>query len=186
MRIDSSGNLHIGKTTASNTTAGTSLLEDGRFAFIVDQGSGGQEVGVINNQTAGTYVIDFRQANVDQGRIRVTTTATEYQTSSDYRLKENVTYDWDATTRVKELKPARFNWIADPSVGTVDGFLAHEVQSIVPEAIGGEKDEVDNNGNPVYQGIDQSKLVPLLTKALQEALDKIDSLETRIEALENA
>ena len=186
MRIDSSGNLHIGKTTASNTAAGTSLLEDGRFAFIVDQGDGGQEVGVINNQTAGTYVIDFRQANVDQGRIRVTTTATEYQTSSDYRLKENVTYDWDATTRVKELKPARFNWIADTSVGTVDGFLAHEVQSIVPEAIGGEKDEVDNNGNPVYQGIDQSKLVPLLTKALQEALDKIDSLETRIEALENA
>ena len=186
MRIDSSGNVHVGKTTSSNTTAGTSLLEDGRFAFIVDQGSGGQEVGVINNQTSGTYVIDFRQADTDVGRIRVTASATEYQTSSDYRLKENVEYDWDATTRLNELKPARFSWIANPDVGTVDGFLAHEVSDIVPESIGGEKDEVDNDGNPVYQGIDQSKLVPLLTKALQEANARIDDLTTRLEALENA
>jgi len=186
MRIDSSGNLHVGKTSSSNTTAGTSLLESGRFAFIVDQGSGGQEVGVINNQTSGTYVIDFRQANTDVGRIRVTASATEYQTSSDYRLKENVEYDWDATTRLNQLKPARFSWIANPDVGTVDGFLAHEVSDIVPESIGGEKDEVDSDGNPVYQGIDQSKLVPLLTKALQEAHAKIDDLTARIEALENA
>jgi hypothetical protein len=193
MRIDSSGNLHVGKTATSNTTAGTSLLEDGRFTFIVDQGDGGQEVGVINNQTSGTYVIDFRQANTDVGRIRVTASATEYQTSSDYRLKENVEYDWDATTRLNELKPARFSWIANPDVGTVDGFLAHEVSDIVPESIGGEKDEVDSDGNPVYQGIDQSKLVPLLTKALQEAHAKIqiqenqiNDLTARIEALENA
>jgi hypothetical protein len=185
-RFDSSGNLHVGKTSSSNTTAGTSLLESGRFAFIVDQGSGGQEVGVINNQTSGTYVIDFRQANTDVGRIRVTASATEYQTSSDYRLKENVEYDWDATTRLNQLKPARFSWIANPDVGTVDGFLAHEVSDIVPESIGGEKDEVDSDGNPVYQGIDQSKLVPLLTKALQEAHAKIDDLTARIEALENA
>ena len=186
MRIDSSGNLHVGKTSSSNTTAGTSLLEDGRFAFIVDQGSGGQEVGVINNQTSGTYVIDFRQANTDVGRIRVTASATEYQTSSDYRLKENVEYDWDATTRLNELKPARFNWIKDDTNTLIDGFLAHEVSDIVPESIGGEKDEVDSDGNPVYQGIDQSKLVPLLTKALQEANAKIDNLTARLEALENA
>ena len=186
VRIDSSGNLHVGKTSSSNTTAGTSLLEDGRFAFIVDQGSGGQEVGVINNQTSGTYVIDFRQANTDVGRIRVTASATEYQTSSDYRLKENVEYDWDATTRLNELKPARFNWIKDDTNTLIDGFLAHEVSDIVPESIGGEKDEVDSDGNPVYQGIDQSKLVPLLTKALQEANAKIDNLTARLEALENA
>jgi hypothetical protein len=77
----------------------------------------------------------------------------------------------------------RFNFIADPD-RTVDGFLAHEVQAFVPEAVTGEKDEVDKDGNPVYQGIDQSKLVPLLTAALQEALQKIEALEARITALE--
>jgi hypothetical protein len=123
-----------------------------------------------------------------------------YNTSSDYRLKENVTTSWDATTRLKQLKPSRFNFIADADT-TVDGFLAHEVQEIVPEAINGTKDAVevwqdgeelpdgvsvgdnklDDDGNtiPVMQGIDQSKLVPLLVKTIQE-------LEARITALENA
>ena len=100
-----------------------------------------------------------------------------YNTSSDYRLKENVSYTWDATTRLKQLKPARFNFIADDTNTLVDGFLAHEVSSVVPEAITGTKDAVDADGNPEYQGIDQSKLVPLLIKTIQE-------LEARITALE--
>jgi hypothetical protein len=110
------------------------------------------------------------------GSIGVSTTATTYAVSSDYRLKENVTATWDATTRLKQLNPVRFNFIADADT-TVDGFLAHEVQDIVPEAITGTKDAVDDDGNPVYQGIDQSKLVPLLVKTIQE-------LEARITALE--
>ena len=121
-----------------------------------------------------------------------------YNTSSDYRLKENVDYTWDATTRLKQLKPARFNFIADADT-TVDGFLAHEVQSVVPEAITGEKDAVkvwdeadelpdgvsagdsklDADGNTIleYQSIDQSKLVPLLVKAIQELEARIATLE---------
>ncbi|MBM4179755.1 MAG: hypothetical protein FJ211_10575, partial [Ignavibacteria bacterium] len=75
----------------------------------------------------------------------------------------------------------RFNFIADPDK-TVDGFIAHEVQDIVPEAIHGEKDAVDDEGNPIYQGIDKSKLVPLLTAALQEAVAKIETLEARLTA----
>jgi hypothetical protein len=86
---------------------------------------------------------------------------------------------------VQQLNPVRFNFIADPD-RTVDGFLAHEVQDVVPEAITGTRDEVDAEGNPVYQGIDQSKLVPLLTAALQEALTKIETLEARVAALEAA
>ena len=82
-----------------------------------------------------------------------------------------------ALNRVSELKPSRFNFITDEDK-TVDGFLAHEVQDIVPEAITGEKDAVDEDGNPDYQGIDQSKLVPLLVGAIQE-------LEARIKILEN-
>jgi hypothetical protein len=119
------------------------------------------------------------------GSIVVNASSTSYSTSSDYRLKENVTAFTDGITRLQQLKPSRFNFITDPTK-TVDGFIAHEVQSIVPEAITGEKDAVDDEDNSIYQGIDQSKLVPLLTAALQEAIAKIEALETRLSALEGA
>jgi len=112
------------------------------------------------------------------GSISVTTIATAYNTSSDHRLKENVVDLTGATARLNQLAPKRFNFIADDTT-TVDGFIAHEVQSIVPEAITGTHNEVDDDGNPVYQGIDQSKLVPLLVATIKE-------LEARITALENA
>jgi hypothetical protein len=95
-----------------------------------------------------------------------------------------VDYTWDATTRLKQLKPARFNFIADDTNTLVDGFLAHEVSSVVPEAITGTKDAVDGEGNPDYQGIDQSKLVPLLVKGMQEQQALIESLTARIATLE--
>lgn len=123
----------------------------------------------LSNATTSTGVV---------GSIRITGSGTTYNTSSDYRLKENVVYDWDATTRLKQLKPARFNFIADADT-TVDGFLAHEAHAVVPECVTGTKDEVDEDGNAVMQGIDQSKLVPLLVKTIQE-------LEARITALEGA
>ena len=113
------------------------------------------------------------------GSISVTTSATAYNTSSDYRLKENVVPLTGAVDRLNQLQVHRFNFIADPNK-TVDGFIAHEAQAVVPECVTGTKDEVDDEGNPVYQGIDQSKLVPLLTAALQEALAKIETLEQRL------
>jgi len=143
----------------------------------------------------------FNSAGTDVGSIDTTASATSYNTSSDYRLKENVVEDWDATTRLKQLNPVRFNFIADADT-TVDGFLAHEVQSVVPEAItgthNGMRDEeyevtpavLDEDGNvvtpavmgtrsvPDYQGIDQSKLVPLLVKTIQELEARIAALET--------
>ena len=131
-----------------------------------------------------TYAGDYffahmsNHSNTTIGSISCTTTSTAYNTSSDHRLKENVSYTWDATTRLKQLKPARFNFISDADT-TVDGFLAHEAQAVVPEAVTGTHNEVDEDGNPEYQGIDQSKLVPLLVKTIQE-------LEARITALEGA
>jgi hypothetical protein len=119
------------------------------------------------------------------GSITTSTTATAYNTSSDYRLKENLVPLTGAIDRLQQIPVHRFNFIADPD-RTVDGFIAHETQAVVPEAVHGTKDEVDNEGNPVYQGIDQSKLVPLLTAALQEAIAKIEALETRLSALEAA
>ncbi len=123
------------------------------------------------------HEVAFKRGSEYVGSISTSTTATSYNTSSDYRLKENVDYTWDATTRLKQLKPARFNFIADDTNTLVDGFIAHEVSSVVPEAISGAKDAVDSDGNIDAQGIDQSKLVPLLVKTIQE-------LEARITALE--
>jgi hypothetical protein len=132
--------------------------------------------------TAGTDpVIHFSDAaGEDCGSIDLNASANTvaYTTSSDYRLKENVNYSWDATTELKKLKPAKFNFKADADT-TVEGFLAHEVSDIVPIAVTGEKDAVDEDGNMVVQGIDQSKLVPLMVKTIQE-------LEARIKTLEDA
>ena len=120
-----------------------------------------------------------------------------YNTSSDYRLKENEVLISDGITRLKRLKPYRFNFKTDSSK-KVDGFFAHEADTVVPEAVTGEKDAVVTQamidsgqideaiGTPVYQGIDQAKLVPLLTAALQEAIAKIETLEAKVASLESA
>ena len=136
----------------------------------------------VNRNTTGT-VFAVRYQSVAKGGIDVTTTSVVYNTSSDYRLKENIAGINNAIDRVKQLKPKRFNFIQEPSV-VVDGFMAHEAQEVVPESVTGAKDEIDDNGEPVYQGIDHSKLVPLLTAALQEAIGKIETLTSRVEALE--
>ena len=133
-------------------------------------------------------MVDFTAGSATPGgSISITSgTSVSYNTSSDYRLKENVVDLPGAIDRVKQLAPKRFNFIADAD-RTVDGFLAHEAQTVVPEAVTGEKDGEE------MQGIDQSKLVPLLTAALKEAIAKIETLETqnadltaRITALETA
>lgn len=142
--------------------------------------NGAADNGIYLRNTAGGSadqgLLTFDRSGTSTGKISQSNTGTSYVTSSDYRLKENVITDWDATTRLKQLKPSRFNFIIDADK-TVDGFLAHEVQAIVPEAITGTKDAMKGDGTPDYQGIDQSKLVPLLVKTIQE-------LEARITALE--
>ena len=146
---------------------------------------------LLNRQTSDGTIIELRRGWGAGGSIEVGTNSATYNTSSDYRLKENIVAISDGITRLKTLKPSRFNWIGDTS-STRDGFIAHEVTA-VPEAITGTKDETYTedepnlnvkSGDPKYQGIDQSKLVPLLTAALQEAITKIETLETKVAALE--
>jgi len=176
-------------TITGDSRVGIGCVPDGSFLHL----TGGSEGSYLmkfkaNNDTHQThYMMAFtdNSGNIVGSVQTDNNNATSYITNSDYRLKENVNYNFEATTRLKELKPARFNFISDDTNTLVDGFIAHEVSSVVPEAISGEKDAVDSNNNPIHQGIDQSKLVPLLTAALQEAITKIETLEDRINALEN-
>jgi len=181
--VDSGGNVLVGTTSKnpsssynSSSPNGTSLLGN----KIECSRTGGVPFD-FNRAETGTIGI-FRRAGTLVGSIGVTGDATSYNTSSDYRLKEDIIEMDGSIDRLKALKPCNFRWKSD---GTrVDGFIAHEAQEVVPEAVTGTKDAVDEEGNPDYQGIDQAKLVPLLTKALQEAVAKIESLEARVAALE--
>jgi hypothetical protein len=199
MRIDSAGNILGNKSSTSFNVTGTILSPAGGiYATTVNDtcffaNRTGSDGGVFGFYRNGSVV----------GSISITSSSTSYNTSSDYRLKENVVEITDGITRVKQLAPKRFNFIADDTT-TVDGFLAHEAQTVVPEAVTGEKDAtreeqyevraavLNDEGEevipavmgtrtvPDHQGIDQSKLVPLLTAALQEAITKIETLEQRL------
>jgi hypothetical protein len=195
MRISTEGNLLI------NTTSKISFPTNKAAAAF---GIGGEVNLKLSSYGSAHTFQQFILAGSVIGSISGTSSATSYNTSSDYRLKENVDYEFTALDRVAQLKPARFNFIDDADT-TVDGFLAHEVQDIVPEAITGEKDAVkeeeyeitpavlDDDGNvvteaemgtrevPEYQGIDHSKLVPLLTKAMQEQQTIIENLQSRLD-----
>ena len=157
MRFNSGGDLAIGDTSEP-----TRHSQATKVLIYNDSGTSSQAALHCSRNGTGTeFQVAFSNAYGVRGTITTTASAVSYNTSSDYRLKENVVDLAGATARLKQLEPKRFNFIADADT-TVDGFLAHEVQAVVPEAITGTKDEVDADGNPVYQGIDQSKLVPLL------------------------
>ena len=159
----------------------------------------------MNKNTTGgnsdNRYIDFYWNNQTKGSITNSGgSSTSYNTSSDYRLKENIVDITDGITRLKQLKPRRFNWIEDSTNTLQDGFIAHEVSSFIPEAVTGTKDRVvtqaevdadtqpqnDAAGTPVYQQMDYAKVTPLLTAALQEALAKIETLEAKVAALEGS
>ena len=178
MRIDSSGSVQVNTTNSYGGQFTVYGNSDSVYnPMTVAQGAAGS--------TTRTSISFYRvAASAEVGRIRTTNTSTSYETSSDYRLKENAVDMTGAIARVKNLQPKRFNFIADDTDTLVDGFMAHEAQTVVPEAVTGTHNEVDDDGNPVYQGIDQAKLVPLLTGALQEAIAKIEALEARVDALE--
>jgi hypothetical protein len=210
LRLTSAGEMLIGKTSFNNDI-GCAFNQNGVGYFVAGGGSVPLLVNSITSNNTQTLV-QFYKNSSGVGSISSTGSSTAYNTSSDYRLKTDVQPMVGASARVQALNPVNFEWISD---GTrVDGFLAHEAATVVPEAITGEKDAMrdeeyevtpaveatfDEEGNvlteaveavmgtrnvPDYQGIDQSKIVPLLTAALQEALTKIDSLETRLTALE--
>ena len=183
MRVLANGDVRIGNNLTDISARSAALQVSGNEPFVIYGYGNGYGIGVYmrpNASSSGTHTaFTFRnESDIQVGSITTTSSATAFNVSSDYRLKENVVEMTSALDRVSQLKPSRFNFIADANK-TVDGFLAHEVSNIVPEAITGEKDAVDENGNPSYQGIDQSKLVPLLVGAIQELKAEIDILKNK-------
>jgi hypothetical protein len=183
--------LHLG--TYYNSSTLLDLLElshldrvnfnrvDYKPAFVNMKAEAGVRIGLsmknISAANTATYMSFVNSSNAGAGSISQTAATTvSYTTSSDYRLKTDVLPMVDATERLKKLKPVNFKWIADDT--RTDGFIAHEVDVIVPEAIVGEKDAIDSEGVPIYQGIDQSKIVPLLVATIQDLITRIEVLET--------
>jgi hypothetical protein len=171
MRIDSSGNVLIGNTSF------TSLGQ------LNVQSATSKDGAVFQSSATGdTTQILFRNPNGVIGKISTLNSATSYVTSSDYRLKENIVPMTGALDTVAALKPVTYKWKVDGSDG--QGFIAHELQAVLPDAVVGEKDAVDAEGNPQYQGVDTSFLVATLTAAIQEQQTIINDLKVRVETLE--
>ena len=167
MRIDSAGNVLVGKTASNLSIVGVELTQTG----VVRANANSLPSLILRRGASDGDAAEFFRSGTSVGSISVTAAATAYNTSSDYRLKENDVPVQQAIERVARLRPRQFNFKTDPA-NTIDGFMAHEAQEVVPNAVSGEKDGEE------MQGIDHSKLVPLLTAAIQE-------LTARLEVLEN-
>ena len=180
MRIDSSGNLLVGATSS------ISFSSSSQTGF--NASPTGQIIASLNNDsnymrrigTDGNLITIYKGTSA-VGAISVTTTNTTYGTSSDYRLKEKIAVMTGALDKVAKLKPVTYTWKINGSDG--EGFIAHELAEVCPQAVSGEKDAIDENGNPVYQGIDTSFLVATLTAAIQELNAKVDAQALEIATL---
>jgi hypothetical protein len=172
MRITQAGNLLVGTTT---NTASSKIMVSATAQLTL----GSQRDGTATQTHFGFY-----NPNGQVGTITTNGSSTAFNTSSDYRLKEAVQPMVGASDRLMALKPVNFAWKVDGS--RVDGFIAHEAQEVVPEAVTGSKDAVDKDGKPEYQGIDQSKLLPVVVAALQDSIKRIEALEAEVLALKGS
>lgn len=171
MRINAGGKINFHSTTSTNTAgecyfSSVPATEPPNLTFAKTF-SGNRNV--LLNYHNGAYI----------GGVDMNNTATSFPTSSDYRLKENITPMADALNRINQLKPVRFNFITDPN-NEIDGFLAHEVAKVVPNAVFGEKDGVNEDGTMFVQSLDHSKIIPLLAGAIQELSAKLEALEAQL------
>jgi hypothetical protein len=180
MTLDASGNLLVGTAGLGTigSTSGTTMYSSGEIASAAVGDS------VFSRRSTDGAVITFRRDTTSVGSINVTTTATSYVTSSDYRLKNTIAPMTGALAKVAALKPVTYKWNVDGSDG--EGFIAHELQAVVPDCVTGDKDAVDEDGNPKYQGIDTSFLVATLTAAIQEQQALITQLQADVALLKGA
>jgi hypothetical protein len=179
MRIDSSGGVFIGKTSSDLGTAGVQFLQSGESYFTRSAGASL----FVNRLTNDGSLVEFYGQGVNRGGISVSGSTISYNSYSDYRLKENILPMTGALAKVSQLKPVTYTWKENGLDG--QGFIAHELAEVVPDCVTGEKDAVDEDGNPKYQGIDTSFLVATLTAAIQELKAIVDAQAARIAVLES-
>ena len=173
MRIDSSGNLLVGKTTPTYTVSGVSL-SGGTNQFAWSANSGGTVISVATPVSQALIAFYRTDTGAFMGSIANGASNTvSYNTSSDHRLKENVTPITNGLSTIAALNPVNYDWINDKSAG--EGFIAHELQAVIPHAVTGEKDAVDADGKPQYQGVDYSKIVVHLVAAIKELKAEFDA-----------
>jgi hypothetical protein len=173
MLIDSNGRIQVN---------GTTVVDSARISVSAD-GANSTGVSIKALSTSCTLSTYWNTSNTTVGSITTNGTTVAYNTSSDYRLKENIAPMMGALAKVALLKPVTYKWKSNGSDG--EGFIAHELAEVCPAAVHGEKDAVDEDGNPKYQGIDVSFLVATLTAAIQEQQALITSLTARIATLES-
>jgi len=184
-RVDSSQNVRIGTTS---TIAGEKLSvyqSAATWAMFIQNNANNSGLGITNGSGTGTYTALAFYNNGTSfsacGTISISGSSTSYLTSSDYRLKENIAPMTGALAQLQALKPITYKWKTDGSDG--QGFIAHELAEVCPQAVHGKKDAIDDKGNPIYQGIDTSKLVATLTAAIQELNAKVEAQAEQIKAL---
>jgi len=188
-RVTYAGTSGVLQDSANFNFDGTSVLIGtatslGSTNSLAVKGGATQAASTFQIGTDGYPGLNFNNASGgQQGYIQINTSTVLYVSVSDYRLKENVVPMTGALAKVAQLKPVTYKWKTDGS--SAQGFIAHELQAVVPECVSGEKDAVDDDGKPKYQGIDTSFLVATLTAAIQEQQSMIASFEARLAALEN-
>jgi hypothetical protein len=175
MRLATNGDVYIARSS-------TFSYANGKVCIDADgSGNPGLVVGVDSTSSAYNNIV-LGNSTGGVGRIQTNGSATAYLTSSDYRLKKDVTPIENAIATIQSLNPVAFTWNVDDRQDA--GFLAHEFQKILPNYADGTKDGVDSNGNPAYQAVDKSGVIPYLVKAMQEQQALIENLTTRLNALE--
>ena len=185
MVIDAGGNLIVGAISTVGSGGKAQVYSTADTFYVQSNVNAPYSAIIANVQYTACNLIAFQYSNplVNVGAISTNGTITVYGTTSDYRLKENIVPMTGALATVAQLKPVTYKWKSDGSDG--QGFIAHELQAVVPDAVHGEKDAVDADGNPVYQNVDTSHLIATLTAAIQEQQALIESLTTRLTNLEN-
>jgi hypothetical protein len=186
MRIDASGNVLIGLTSAPFPASLFTRRTGGSSIISQQTDSASDVISIWNSGASGNniFTVFYTEASITgRGSIDYNRAgnAVRYNTSSDYRLKENISDLDNALNKVISLKPRKFTW--KETGHESDGFIAHELAEVVPDAVSGEKDAVDAEGNPQYQGIDTSFLVATLTAAIQELKVELDVLKSELNTL---
>tara|TARA_Y100001937_G_scaffold44104_1_gene62121 strand:- start:2046 stop:2729 length:684 start_codon:yes stop_codon:yes gene_type:complete len=201
---DSNTGFSFGTDIIDASTGGTRRLrmnESGRFFIGTSSSAISAEILRVDQEQFSNYVcmfnrttdtdgsfrnhVGFSKSGSIVGEIKCKNNATQYNTSSDYRLKENISDVTDGIAKVKLLQPRKFNFKNEKG-NFYDGFIAHEIQEVIPDCTSGTKDQVNEEGEPVYQGVDYGRITPVLTAAIKDLIAKVETLETKVAALEAA